>query len=221
VSLRDFIYLDTERLRSFVAQAAGGLISEKVAGRQHEAGATASGKAKVPLIAEVGGDLNYRYVRSESETKSLHDYIFEEFRRYLVTQSLVTFVPEDVQDWSDRSFADGQFLEVSGVMKLIDFQGAVHTISIFPKVVDLAIKSAQMQSNNPAIPSTRPDRTMSQQMKTMPIKEIGNFVNEWYGDDLRLKLFPFPDSPDRLLVGRADRSLFRYKQQSWLALMDR
>src|SRR5690348_1631063 len=76
--IRDFIYLDIERVRSFVAQAYGGLTSERTIQGEHQMGGQGGGKGKLPFIAEASGTVDYHYLKSHSETKSLHDHIFEE-----------------------------------------------------------------------------------------------------------------------------------------------
>ena len=76
--IRDFIYLDVERVRSFVAQLKEGLPSERTREAEHEAGGKAAAEAGLPLITKGSGEINYHYLRSHSETSSLHDFIFEE-----------------------------------------------------------------------------------------------------------------------------------------------
>ena len=79
LELRDFIYLDVERVRSLVAQNQGGLLSERTHETEHDMGTSAGGEGGVPFLAKVQGEVNYHYLRSQSETRSLHDYLFSEF----------------------------------------------------------------------------------------------------------------------------------------------
>ena len=48
------------------------------------------------------------------------------------------------------------------------------------------------------------------QMASLPIKDLTSVMGQFYGATIRLKVFPFPKSPDHVLVGTADRAMFRY-----------
>src|SRR5260370_20299921 len=77
--VRDFIYLDVERIRSFVAQASGGLTSELTRQAEHQVGGEGGASGGLPFLATVSGKAEYHYLTSQMETKSLHDQIFQEF----------------------------------------------------------------------------------------------------------------------------------------------
>jgi len=207
VVLRDFVYLDVERLRSFVAQAGKGLLSERATGAEHEGGVTAHAGVKVPLFADLGGDTDYRYIRTSTETRSLHDHIFEEFHSHLASEGKLM---ELDSAWNEDEFADGQFIEVKGAVRLIDYKRAVEMMSVFPSIKEIAAKAAGAGAPPTEPEARRKAAEMRQQVKAMPIKEIGTFVRDWYGDDVRVKVYPFEDRPECMFVGRADRTFFRY-----------
>jgi hypothetical protein len=78
--LRDFIYLDIERVRSFVAQIAGGLTSELGTKDEQKTAHKTELQGGLPAgIVKGTGGTDYHYVRTQSETRSLHDAIFHEF----------------------------------------------------------------------------------------------------------------------------------------------
>src|SRR6202171_6012120 len=77
--VRDFIFLDIERIRSFVAQGGGGVPTERSGGHEHQTGGQASAEGGLPFgLAHIQGQTDYHYVRSATETKSVQDAIFNE-----------------------------------------------------------------------------------------------------------------------------------------------
>lgn len=112
--IRDFIYLDIERVRSFVAQTSGGLPSERTHQAQHQVGGEGQVEGGLPFIAKATGSTDYHYLRSQSETKSLHDHIFEELYHKLQAEKHITDLsPTDETIWTESFFRDSTFVLVS------------------------------------------------------------------------------------------------------------
>ena len=135
--LRDFIYLDIERIRSFVAQASGGLTNE-IGSKDEEKGA---GKVQMEAGLPAGllkgtGGVDYHYVQTQSETKSLHDAIFHEFdSNVLEAGHQIDMRGLTVDDWSSDLFADGAFLITEGPIKVVDYDSAAQTLEALPKIL--------------------------------------------------------------------------------------
>ena len=252
--IRDFIYLDIERVRSFLAQVSGGLTSERTAGSEHQTGAEGQVKGRLPLLAEASGDVNYHYLRSQSETKSLHDHIFEELYSQLETsESLTDLSYINASHWIENFFKDGRFIKTRGLLKIVDYQSVKVNMEALPKVLETLAKLSSVagSADNQAKGSNQSARqvlskgagsqirnsTQTKQQKTssegqpsltggfnpeqikdtqkqlnaLPLKEAANLISQLYGDMIRVKIFPFFESnPERVLIGTADRTFFRY-----------
>ncbi len=231
--MRDFIYLDVERIRSFVAQASGGLTSERLNQSQHETGGEGQVEGGLPFIAKASGSANYHYLRSQSETKSLHDHIFSEFYQHLTPGKQITdFSNINEEKWIESSFSDSNFILTKGILKIIDYQSMNTTLQNLPTLVDIVAKvtgySARIDTQQNILPipkkpgnlthkpkgGTNVESVEIQQIKNqfrgMPIKEMGNFIIQTYGDAIKVKIFPFQNDQERLFVGTAERTLFRY-----------
>jgi hypothetical protein len=213
---RDFIYLDVERVRSIVAQNAGGLASERKSEAQHTAGGKTSGEGGLPFIAKVGGEADYHYMRSRSETLSLHDYIFSEFVRLLGdADDLIGLNVPDKGDWVEDNFADGNFMIVPGVIKVMDYQYAMEFMKAAPDLHKITTKLStpvQTQSSNTRTSSGRvaTQNTQANPFANQPIKEVATLVDQFYRDLVRVKVFPYPEEPKKVFVGSADKTMFRY-----------
>lgn len=79
VAIKDFIYLDDERVRSYLAQIDGGLIEKTDSNSAHKTSIKGSAKAegitKLFLDTEAGAE--YAFQKSKSETSTLHHAAFE------------------------------------------------------------------------------------------------------------------------------------------------
>ena len=208
--LRDFIYMDVERVRSFVAQVTGGLTSEL--GTKDEEKSAEKGELQGGLpggILRSTGGVDYHYVRTQSETKSLHDAIFHEFHHAVLQEGhLIDLTSLTEEAWAEDLFTDGAFLATRGALKIMDYHSAARTLESLPKI-EAAI--ARLASLGQAVADKAKTRKASQgQLAQLPLKDMTSVLNQFYGDTIRLKVFPFPAAPSLVLVGTAERPMFRY-----------
>lgn len=229
--IRDFIYLDIERVRSYVAQTSGGLTSESTHQAQHQVGGEGQVEAGIPFIAKANGSTDYHYLKSQSETKSLHDLIFEElFRKLSAEKYIVDLTHANQTVWTESFFKDSIFVLARGLLKTVDYQSTMTTLQNLPALLDTVGKiTSTPQETNPQPTYSHPSKTkgssrrvvspqtsnseiqqLKNQMKVLPLKDVANFVNQMYGDLVRVKVFPFPNVIEKVFVGSAQRSLFRY-----------
>ncbi len=229
--IRDFIYLDIERVRSYIAQTSGGLTSESTHQAQHQVGGEGQVEGGIPFIAKATGSTDYHYLRSQSETKSLHDLIFEElFRKLTAEKYIIDLTQADETVWTESFFKDSNFVLARGLLKIVDYQSTMTTMQSLPALLDTVGKiTSTPQETNPQPTYPHPSKTkggarrvvspqtsnselqqLKNQMKVLPLKDVANFVNQMYGDLVRIKVFPFPNVIEKVFVGSAERSLFRY-----------
>jgi hypothetical protein len=203
--------MDIERIRSFVAQIAGGLASERTTGSEHQGELKGAVEAAIPLVTKATGDASYHYLRSQSETKSLHDHIFEEFYQGLRSTDSLTELSNDKRfSWDESNFKDGHFILAKGMFKLIDYNYTIRLIQNIPNILDISRKSSvstgqERQQREAEI------QKIQAEYKKIPVKEISSFIDQFYDkDSIRVKIFPFPDSNTKVFVGSAAKEAFRY-----------
>jgi hypothetical protein len=210
--IRDFIFLDVERIRSFVAQLAGGFPTERSGGTEHEAGGQASAGGGIPLLMKVEGQVDYRWVRSETETRSVQDAIFEEF--------LKGCPPLDVASlgtWPDADLApDGQVILVRGLTKLIDYESALEALRAFPRVMSAYQRFLTSSSSQPsrgrgqASPLQGGPAKGQIEALTPLIDGMSKLVGTNLSDFVRVKVVPDLKHPQQAFVGDGHRDSFRY-----------
>lgn len=206
--LRDFIYMDIERVRSFYAQLSKGLPTERTVEKTKETGDVASVEGNV-LFAKGKGQIDYRYGRSNSETSSLHDYIMEEFLDALRQADLLTEMLDNKFDWKETAFRDGMFVLVKGKVKILDYKYIAATLDRLPKMAKSVSKIVQSQ---PA--QSNANVSQVAEINKMPIKEISQFIEQNMEDALRIKIHPYGFSQGQVFIATAEATNFRYNTAS-------
>ena len=94
-SLRDFVYLDVERVKSLLAQLDQGLLTDRT--DTSGSSTTIEGRAGItlPLLAEVGGASQFISTDQAMETRTLHDYVYNYTEAKLIEASRVRRLPEE------------------------------------------------------------------------------------------------------------------------------
>src|SRR5262249_17424598 len=154
---------------------------------------------------------NYHYLRSHSETRSLHDYIFEEFFTSLQSEHLVTELGTNTTLlWSERIFEDGAFIRTTGIFKFIDYQYTMQVLQMSKGVFEIAKKSVKSTGKERQEQEAAIQRQATEFGK-LPLKEMSEFINMNYDQNtIRVKLFPYRNDTSRLFIGNAERGAFRY-----------
>lgn len=138
--IKDFIYLDWERTRSIAAQLFRGIPTDtsRETGSEAATGATLEGGILSLLGGRVSGD--YRFFRSESETHSLHHHVYTMVEERLASEELILSIDGnfDFESWSQALFRDGQFVRVSGLVRLIDYGWVASMMDALPKLMRAA-----------------------------------------------------------------------------------
>lgn len=203
--IRDFMYLDIERVRSFFAQISEGLPTERVIEKARERGVATKGSLGVPIVAQGEAEADYRYVRSNTETSSLHDYILEEFLEKLQRAKMIYDLPDQDFDWTTDAFSDGQFFLVKGTLKILDYKYIVNALDNFPKLAKFVarISSLNKSGANPEI------NKMEKEIRDLPIRDMARFTEENMQDTLRIKVYPDQDKVDQHFVMSANEAFFR------------
>jgi hypothetical protein len=219
--VRDFLYLDWERLRSYVAQIERGVPEQVTGGLTSEEADSGEGSVGLKGLLSMGGSTDLRYVRSASETRSLHHSIFNNFESRLEDSGVLLDIDSTYQDelWARSSFADGRLLRVRGLVRLIDYGAILRLLADLEHFLELAHIAQRMNLNNDK--ELKPDerarklqqlertqREESKSWRNMNLARIADGVSSLYGDSVRIKIVPDISRPLHLFVGTADAASF-------------
>lgn len=210
--IRDFIYLDWERVRSFSAQLFGGVPESRTESASHSGGGEGSAQLGVPLLgkAELAG--NYTLTRSHEETRSLHHWGYLQLEKVLNDEGLLLNVDAGFVDgsWKPDAFTDGQFVVATGPIQLIDYSWIASTLADFDSFMKM-VNQFQLMGDLTADERSKRQRDQQQQLKevkALRTKNMADLIERLYQDAIQIRIAPARDRPQRALIGVAMRDAF-------------
>jgi hypothetical protein len=212
IVLRDFVYLDWERVRSLAAQLFRGVPQDATI--EKSKGTTVNSEIEGGFLnflkGAVGAD--YRYLRTENETRSLHHYVYSLVEEELTKNSLYTSIDAgfDFKSWTTNLFRDGQFVRVRGTVRFIDYGWTTTMIKALPGIMTVAVNMANLdlqkkdKTSKQITEMKQPQKENEQilkEIKTLKLDQVADLIRSLYGDVIRIKVVPSKDFPRNLFVG--------------------
>lgn len=220
VLLRDFVYLDWERVRSLSAQLLGGIPQDATKESGHDVGTSGEVGGGIPAVLNGRGKGDYRYYRTQNETRSLHHHVYSLFEKRLRDRGAVTEVDTrfDFDGWTEDRFRDGQFVRVTGLVRLMDYGWISTMMEALPGMMRAAHHASNigLKKERDEGRITRKQFEVQQQLQQAELQELKNMklekftelIRQLYGDAVRVKVVPDPEQPSKTFVGSADLGCF-------------
>ncbi|MBQ4843324.1 hypothetical protein M5E03_18650 [Bacillus safensis] len=219
---RDFIYMDTERLKSIVAQLNQGLIE----GTSKTVTDTDGGKINAGIdflkLLKAGSESSFLFQNQATESHTMHDYLYNLAESSLLEKKLLTYIPEDfnVKDLSipslDRStLSSTSFVLVKGKTIINDFTYMKRFLDNLDNLLKAIIIGEQSANNDfeklpPKQRNKQVEDRVSQYNLPKDIKmSIQTFLENFYKDRVVIKNIPFVESPNFRFVGTLNQSYLR------------
>ncbi len=192
--LRDFIYLDFERVRSYAAQLLEGVPDSQQLGSSHAAGGDASAEASLFSLLKTHGGADYRYQRTTTETRSLHHQVYVLFEDALEERGYLRVINADYDyaRWQPDNFVDGEFVKIYGEVRLVSYTKTFMQMQALPKLAgDVAAVVKGGSAGSGAAGDMREMAKMTSELKQLPIKQMTAVAQQLFGDsDFRVKARP-------------------------------
>jgi hypothetical protein len=213
--IRDFIYLDAERLRSFAAQLLGGVpeVSSRETG--HETGGAGSAEAGLWSFLRAQGELDYRYHRTSTETRSMHHQVYSLFEESLDGDGRIEVIDDRFDydaHWHPEHFADGAFVMIRGLVRCTDYSSAIEALAAFPALIK-SFKAIQLSNIKTAADSgsigqeeataqRRELNDIEKVIKDGQVNQLTHLGRTLYKEgDVRIKVLPAGAPSDHILAG--------------------
>ncbi len=216
IPTREFIYLDTERVRSIFAQIEGGIVEEV----SHEKGSDQQVKGTIsgglPGILKGQTEGTAIWIRRETETRTLHDHMFNIVEaRLKESENFIDFLElYTAENWDRSAFADKAsptaFVKVRGHSRINDFK----SMAVFMGgLQELGRALASISTSQE--PKHKRAQAVEKFMRDLDLPdkkimtEMQSLLERFYGDSVVLKVWPFEHAEDCGFVCRLDRSNLR------------
>lgn len=232
LKIRDFIYLDVERMKSIFSQIYEGVSesSTEETGGSKKVSAAVEGSGGIPLVAKIKGIVNREviYENKETETKTLHDHMYNVIEEVLREGDSIYFI-DGTNDQIKKLWAKGKlgteisetsFLLIKGRVMIDDYEKFQKLLVDFNKVQE-AMSSFQVDL--PMDPEERElfkkimMRTMKEQGTTFDDEMIQNILlllEHFYQNELFIKVLPYSDNYYLRFIGNLNREFLRDSMES-------
>lgn len=190
--LRDYIYLDWERVRSLAPQV--------TAAPGPEAGGASSPGSE--------GSRTH-----QQETYAQLEQALTETGKVTCLDATYDYPAQ----WTESGLRDGQFIMTSGVFRVIDYENTSHFLAAAPDLMKsafhmanwLAAKGNLTFNQKKALEEQKTDQQRQiADLKALKLDQFAGFVKQVFGAGVRFRVVPSAEYPTVLLVGSAHREFF-------------
>ena len=148
LQIRDFVYLDAERLKSLLSQLGEGLVTQVEQEVSHQAKGEGSIGGGLGPVLKLGGSGGYLWERRESETRTLHDHVYTVLESKLAAQRLLVDlreVPQTRTADAVRALRPGDLVLARGNVLLNNWDRTIALLRDF-KRIETAVSALASQS---------------------------------------------------------------------------
>ena len=223
--IRDFIYLDVDRLKSILAQIDRGYLEEQERTRTETRSGTGGAEAAIPGLLKLGGTGQLVWSQQATETRTLHDHIYAYVEERLKSERLILDLNEclDEVSWLDPDararVASTAYVLVRGRMVFNDLERIRTVLREANEIVRLVAKVSPPETPQLPEPLNRAQRR--QELRSAP-RASGSAQPEVISPDVQkllekffdtfmparyvAKVFPFPSQPEARVTASLDQT---------------
>jgi hypothetical protein len=211
LDIRDFIYLDTERLKSILSQIDEGLLeSIAVSGSDHrELGGSSEGS--VWGFLKAGGKATLQWHNQQTETRTLHDHIYNLVEKALAEQEMLIRIPGDISELDVRNrrfesmLSETSYILVTGAVILNDFEHMRQLLANYKQITKATV-NMKIKAETVGMPSKAKQQAIIDAQKEVEIdqdtlKGLQTILEFFCKNRFVIKMMPIETQPDFRLVG--------------------
>lgn len=234
LKIRDFLYLDVEKMKSIFSQLDEGLMESYTTENGDKKHLIAKeGASGNVLIAKLKGELEQGILweNKQSETKTLHDHMFNLLEQILIEEKEVFFIEDDEnlkRSWENGDLneliSDTSFVLTKSRIVLDDYNGMETLVSNFNDIGkafyyienDSGSESVSKDRNKDKVNQKAVKRKEKEGLRKMgfnienkQVESLKTLLSKFFKDRLILKLIPFLDKTHLRFVGILDENNLR------------
>ncbi|RCV62892.1 hypothetical protein C5S53_16755 [Methanophagales archaeon] len=224
MDLKDFIYLDIDRVRSFTSQLFEGIPETSNSKNGKEQDIKGKFKGGVPLLASGGVEGGLLLRQEKTETKSLQHYIYVLFENKLNDLKKLKVLNEkfDKKNWVDgivrKGLKESEFIKITANVKIFDYE---YLDTVFKMVKELPDTVAELTSMS--LTKDKKKQKKREMLKEMgaqdwdsTIRSISKFIDTMYKGIISLKIYPVGTDSAPYLLGRLNKNYLQYDRETLL-----
>lgn len=195
LTIREFIYSDTERLKSIFSQVEKGLLTEMKVDKGNSSkvnGEMGTGSLLSALVDAKGmGELLFS--NSESETKTLHDHMYNHIEEKLISENNIINIPGNTKKLP-KDLKNNSFILLKGKIKIEDYALLSNKINVFNDLVN----ALNIVSN-----------TNNRNLDDNFLNSLKLIVDEFYSNRLLVTSMPYEKNLNLRFIGPLNRNYLR------------
>lgn len=217
--IRDFIYIDIDRVKSIISQLEEGLIDQTQILSGNSEGSALRGEGGLSGFFKAAANSEFKFHRQLSETKSLHDYIYNKVESLLLNEKQLLEIPNEksVIYSSDmrETIGNSSFILTKGKVTINDFRQLkmfLENFDDFAKFIARCCVSTQIKNSTKSEQKIACDKMTSEFQKSLD-KDFRNgliqLIDMFYQNRIIIKVIPYKEYPDFRFVGNLDKTYLR------------
>lgn len=199
-AIRDFIYLDEERLKSIIAQTDEGIVDSflEVTSDSHESSKGLG--LKIPFLE---GEAGKKYIteNQSTHTKTLHDCIYNKVEKIIIDHSLLKSIPGENTPYDERSrLNDTDFVLIRGNIAINSFGNLYSSLQSMFEMADLTgMFSSSGKGKGPS---------QKRELKKL-LDLMKKYVESFHQDSIVIQARPYASNPQIAFAGMLDPTYLR------------
>lgn len=219
---RDFIYMDTERLKSIVAQLNKGLIESASTTVTEEDKNKINTGLDVMKILKFGSENSLLWQNQATESHTMHDYLYNLAESSLSGKSLLTKIPEDLTiedlyhpDIDKSKLNSTSFILVKGKTIINDFMYMQKILQNFDDLLKAVITGEQSSNEGfEKASKTKRNKVVQERINDYNLpsdvkKALEVFLKNFYSNRIVIKNIPYIKKPNFRFVGTLNEIYLR------------
>lgn len=232
LKIRDFIYLDVERMKSIFSQINEGVSesSTEETGSKKSVSGGAEGSGGIPLLAKIKGDIKSEIIweNKESETKTLHDHMYNVIEDALIKEDSIYYIDGTdasikeswIQGELGNKISDTAFLLIKGRVMIDDYVKFKELVKNFNKIQET------FSSMNVDLPEDPDERKLFKKLLRKDLRKQGTsfdeemidnilfIIEQFYQNELFIKVLPYSDNYYLRFIGNLNQNFLRESMES-------
>jgi len=200
--VRDFIYMDVERLKSILAQLNRGLPEQKSTTLTESDKDTFGGEGGFLNFFKLSGDNQYLWQSQSTQSQTLHDHIYNSVESLLTQKNLIMDVPGNLsEDEIKQQIGPTSFVLLKGNCYINDYSFVQDVTAKFNSIMSyLAKVGAENEAALSGLTASQTKALMIERSKSTLLPDnMVKFMNELIETFLKgriiIKILPFDNSP--------------------------